>query len=167
MGRDDRAGRGRDHLKPGESLDLPPGTNKDGLVAHLNGTSDEHGIFRSKQTGGLYVIRGTSDSMVPPSIGGGSDKLAYHNHPSGNPYISGLGKNDVGGDQPFITERNPGQRSTIIGTPDGTYRNRVPPDSELFPRTTSDGGLDYNHRVDVQPTILGGTGPPMPPRGPK
>ncbi|MBK6692021.1 MAG: PAAR domain-containing protein [Myxococcales bacterium] len=142
--------------KRGDHTALPRGTNKNGLLAYLAKKPVEYGVFRSKETGQLYVVRG-DESIVAPV--GSADRLIFHNHPSGAKHLSGVGKDPMSGDVGYIQDRNPNQKSSIIGTPDGhTHRNAVPRVEEQYPRRNPDGSVDWNYKADIPGRTIGGTG---------
>ncbi|NUO49263.1 MAG: hypothetical protein HOV80_10445, partial [Polyangiaceae bacterium] len=135
-----------DSMKTGEVTEIPPGTDKSGLVAYLNGKEVEFGLYRDLGTNRLYITRGTDSVATVPKLPGARLRLIYHNHPSGNWHMSQEAFGDLG----FMHDRNPLQKSTMIGTRDGTFRQRVPSVDEAWQRNRL-GDLE---RVQFDPDSL-------------
>jgi len=140
-----------DGLKTGDDIILPKGTKKDGLLDYLGGKDVEHAVYRGTD-GEIHVTRGVEGSVTP-----GSDlkRFIYHNHPTGAPYLSGnnyYGEGVRNADVGAFHRTTPNQRSTIIGTKDGTYRNRIPRREEYFNKK------GYVTEPEARKQIIGGSG---------
>jgi hypothetical protein len=140
-----------DRLKTGERLEIPTGkgaVNKNGLVAYLNKKDVEYSIARTED-GRLMVARGTKKSV---KLAADTKRSIYHNHPSHSTYPSGHNyidvhitkQGDIHGLDNLQKHRRAQalkagkpipkpQRSTIIGSRDGTRRHRLPSADDFKP----------------------------------
>jgi serine phosphatase RsbU (regulator of sigma subunit) len=101
-------------VEPGERFVIDPATDKDGLVDYLSMQPVEYAVVRNRVTGELYVVLGTAEKVTP--VGGAEvERVLFHNQPMGGRELSPQ-------DQAYFAKGGK-QKSTLVGTPDGVFRD--------------------------------------------